>query len=604
MIRLSLVVLLAGLGLALAVGLAVMNLSATMHEDIARKTQSQVETAVSVAAHYADEAKAGRMSEADAKSAAIRVLKSMRYEGREYFWITDLHTRMVLHPFKPELDGTDVSNLRDPKGTALFAEMTKVATAHGAGFVNYEWPKQGRAEPQPKVSYVKALPAWGWVIGSGVYVDDINAAVRAAAFRLAGLGLLMLLAVAAAAAAMGSTIVRPIRALTERMTALAGGDNDTPVAFVDLRNEVGQMARALLVFRDAALDRERLQGEAAAQRAAADAARQQREAEARAAALVQERVVNDVTAVAERLAAGDLTIRLGDGFPSDYAALRDNLNAALAKLGEAMRVVRSGSSGIRAGADEIAAAADDLSRRTEQQAAALEETTAALNELTDAVRRSADGARQARAAVTVAQEQAQYSGEVAERAVGSMNQIESSSKQVEQIIGVIDEIAFQTNLLALNAGVEAARAGDAGKGFAVVASEVRALAQRSAEAAKEIKSLITASTEQVGQGVDLVHAMGEALRDIVGKVSEVDGLVGGITTLAEEQSQGLSQVNIAMVQIDQSTQQNAAMVEQSTAAVHSLRNETNELARLMDRFELGEDVAARAGRPRLVRSAS
>jgi methyl-accepting chemotaxis protein len=597
MARLRLVVVLAGIGLTVAIGVGLLNLSAAMHEDISLKTRSQVETAVSLAQHYVDEAKAGRMSEADAKHAAAGALKAMRYGGQEYFWITDLDTRMVMHPNKPALDGTDVSKELDPTGKALFAEMTKVAKTRGAGFVDYMWPKPGHDKPQPKVSYVGLMPAWGWVIGTGVYVDDINTAVGMAALKLAGIGLALLLVVGLSAALLGVTITRPILTLTQRMSGLAEGDKSSQVPFTDLANETGEMARALEIFRAAALDRERLETEAEAMRGEAAADRQLREAADRAAAQVQQRVVADVTAVAGRLAGGDLTVRLSDDFPSAYGELRENLNAALAQLAGAMKAVRDNAHGIQHGADDIASASDNLSRRTEQQAATLEETTAALGELTNTVRRSAEDARQARAAVTVAQDQARYSGTVADQAVAAMGQIEGSSQQIQQIIGVIDEIAFQTNLLALNAGVEAARAGESGRGFAVVAQEVRALAQRSAEAAKEIKILINASSQQIGDGVTLVRDMGGALQDIVGKVNEIDVLMSGIAGLAADQSEGLSQINIAMLQIDQNTQQNAAMVEEATAAVHSLKSETNELADMVGRFELGDARAQVAAAP-------
>jgi len=596
MARLRLVVVFSGIGLAIAIGVGLLNLSNSMHEDVSLKTRSQVETAVSVAKHYVDEAQAGRMSEADAKVAAISALKAMRYGGKEYFWITDLDTRMVMHPIKPELDGTDVSEKRDPKGKALFSEMTKVAKSKGEGFVNYMWPKPGHDKPQPKISYVALMPTWGWVIGTGVYVDDIDTAVGKAALKLAAIGILLLLVVGVGAAMLGVTITRPIMTLTQRMSGLAEGDKESAVPFTDLANETGEMARALAIFRDAALDRERLEGEAAIMRDQAAADRQKREAAERAAAEIQRRVVTDVTAVAARLAAGDLTVRLSDDFPADYVELRENLNAALVQLAAAMKAVRDNTLGIRHGADDIASASDNLSRRTEQQAATLEETTAALGELTNTVQRSATGASQARAAVAVAQEQAQYSGAIADKAVAAMGQIEGSSQQITNIIGVIDEIAFQTNLLALNAGVEAARAGDTGKGFAVVAQEVRALAQRSAEAAKEIKTLISASSKQIDEGVTLVREMGDALQGIVGKVDEIDALMGGIASLAADQSEGLGQINIAMLQIDQNTQQNAAMVEQSTAAVHSLKNETNQLADLVGHFEV--DASGGQGAPR------
>ena len=243
------------------------------------------------------------------------------------------------------------------------------------------------------------------------------------------------------------------------------------------------------------------------------------------------------------------------------------------------------------GVSLIGAAADDLSKRTEQQAASLEETAAALDQITATVRRTAEGAQQASRAVSVARTDAERSGVVVKEAVSAMARIESSARQISQIIGVIDEIAFQTNLLALNAGVEAARAGDAGRGFAVVASEVRALAQRSADAAKEIKSLISASSQEVETGVKLVGDTGDSLSGIVAKVLEISDLVGEIAASAQEQAGGLNEVNAAVNQMDTVTQQNAAMVEESTAASHSLAVETAELTRLVSQFDIGARTA-------------
>ena len=296
-----------------------------------------------------------------------------------------------------------------------------------------------------------------------------------------------------------------------------------------------------------------------------------------------------------RLAAGDLATPFSEAVSPEFQKLKDDYNAAVVSLAETLRAVSRASDGIRSGSDEISLASDDLSRRTEQQAASLEETAAALDELTAAVRKAADGAGQAASLVGTAREEAEHSGLIMDDAVTAMGQIESSSGQIAQIIGVIDEIAFQTNLLALNAGVEAARAGDAGRGFAVVASEVRALAQRSAEAAKEIKALISASTQHVGQGARLVGETGGALKRIVERVAEINGLVAEIAASSKEQANGLHEVNNAVNHMDQVTQQNAAMVEQSTAATHSLKSETAELGRLVGRFQLtGSDPVREA----------
>ena len=303
-------------------------------------------------------------------------------------------------------------------------------------------------------------------------------------------------------------------------------------------------------------------------------------------------VVNSLARGLDSLAAGDLTYRLDAEFPGDYRKLRDDFNAASAKLEEAMSAIAGATASIQSGAGEISTSADDLSRRTEHQAATLEETAAALDEITATVNKTSDGASHGREAVASAKTDAEEGGLVVGRAIEAMGQIETSAKQISQIIGVIDEIAFQTNLLALNAGVEAARAGDAGKGFAVVASEVRALAQRSAEAAREIKTLIADSTAKVDDGVKLVGDTGRALERIVGEVSQINALVSEIALAAQEQATGLGQVNVAVNQMDQVTQQNAAMVEETTAASHSLSREASVLSDLMGRFRL-----ANAGRP-------
>ena len=382
-------------------------------------------------------------------------------------------------------------------------------------------------------------------------------------------------------------IAEPVRNMTEVMRRLAGGDHSIDVPAVGQKDEIGQMAQAVLTFRQAAIEKEQVEADAAKQRKAADAERERAEAIQAETAEEQKLVVAEVGAGLSALSDGNLTYRIEAAFPGDYKKLRDDFNRAIEKLQNAMKTITRATDGISSGTSEISQASDDLSKRTEQQAASLEETAAALDQITATVRKTAEGAVHAGELVTTAKDGAERSGKVVKDAVNAMSAIEASSNQISQIIGVIDEIAFQTNLLALNAGVEAARAGDAGKGFAVVAQEVRALAQRSAEAAKEIKTLIQTSSSQVGQGVNLVDQAGEALTRIVEQVTEINAIVQDISNSAQEQATGLAQVNTAVNQMDQVTQQNAAMVEELTAAAHSLSGETDELARLVAEFEVG-----------------
>jgi methyl-accepting chemotaxis protein len=405
---------------------------------------------------------------------------------------------------------------------------------------------------------------------------------------IVGLGAALLIALGAGWL-LTKGVAGPVNNMIGYMRRLIGGDTSFNVPCVTRKDEFGEMGRAVVSFRDAAVEKLRLETEAAAQR---EEARQIAEATAREQALV----VGALGEGLDHLMRGDLTYSLTQDFPGEYQKLKNDFNAAIAQLQDAMTVVVSNVSAIRSGSGEISQAADDLSRRTEQQAASLEETAAALDQITATVNRTASGARQASETVQAAKGDAEASGNVVRDAVSAMGAIEKSAQEISQIIGVIDEIAFQTNLLALNAGVEAARAGDAGRGFAVVASEVRALAQRSAEAAKEIKVLISASTTQVNSGVNLVGQTGEALQRIVGRVAEIDGLVSEIAASAQEQATGLQQVNTAVNQMDQVTQQNAAMVEESTAASHSLSQEAETLAGSVSRFQIG-DTAAHSAAP-------
>ncbi|RKE83781.1 HAMP domain-containing methyl-accepting chemotaxis protein [Rhizobium sp. AG855] len=382
------------------------------------------------------------------------------------------------------------------------------------------------------------------------------------------------------------SVVAPIGHLTTRMSVIAQGDFAVDVPETNRRDEIGKMAQALQVFKDNGLHTLQLQSEAEAARTATEADRLAAAERDRQIAAEMAQATKSLAHGLRRMADGDLSAGIDEAFAPSFESLRQDFNRTVVQLRDTLQAVTQSTRSIDAGSRELDLSADALSKRTEQQASALEETAAALDEITVNVANSSKLAQQARAAAAEANRAASESRAVVTTAMDAMSTIEASSGQISSIIGVIDEIAFQTNLLALNAGVEAARAGDAGKGFAVVAQEVRELAQRSAQAAREIKDLIRSSTQQVGTGVDLVARTGKALEMIEECVAVVNGHIDAIAVSAQEQSTGLVQVNSAVNQIDQQTQQNAAMAEEATAASNALAAEAVTLRDLIGHFNL------------------
>ena len=399
----------------------------------------------------------------------------------------------------------------------------------------------------------------------------------------------------AASVALSSILVnrivcRPIRRMETDIKQIEAGNYDIVVGETGGGGEISSIARALENLREALCAGRRRDAETEKERARLEEER--RRAEERAISSERDVVAQSFGAALSRLAAKDVTCRIAADLPEAYARLQADFNAALSQLDEALSHVASGAQAIRSATQEVAAAAHDLSRRTEQQAANLEETAAAVKEITATVGKTAQGARRASEAASTAKSDAESSGEIVRRAIEAMSGIERSSQNIAQIVGLIDEIAFQTNLLALNAGVEAARAGEAGKGFAVVASEVRALAQKSAENAKEIKSLIASSRGEVQEGVGLVAEAGTALQRIATQVVGIDRIIVEMASGAADQAAALQQINAAIGQMDRDTQKNAAMAEEATAAAQCLRQETEDLVRSVRDFTIAQDGAA------------
>ena len=405
---------------------------------------------------------------------------------------------------------------------------------------------------------------------------------------------LTLVAVAGLALLLVMAIRKDVTRIAQATETLAGGDNSIDLDRLKRADELGALVRSLVVFRDNQLRLAEMAAEHDARTAEQNQARAGEEARRAESSREQAQVVEGLAEGLSRLSQGDLTFQLNTPFAAAYESLRRDFNNTVVELAGVIRTISDRAVTIEHVSGETSASADDLSRRTEQQAASLQQTAAALEQISAAAARAAEGAGKADKVVTETGADARDSGEVVRRAVTAMAGIEESSRHVTQIIGVIDEIAFQTNLLALNAGVEAARAGDAGRGFAVVASEVRALAQRSADAAKEIKALIAASSQQIGAGVDLVGQAGAALDRIVARVGDVTALMTEITGSVREQSIGLREVTLTANRMDQMTQQNATLVGESTSASHLMRQEAEQLGGLIRRFKVGEGSAAEA----------
>ncbi|EBA18643.1 methyl-accepting chemotaxis protein [Roseobacter sp. SK209-2-6] len=564
--------LLAGIAIALAALLTFFILSRAVQNayDMREQELHQLtDLALSQLSGLEAQVQAGTLDEAEARELGRDRLTALRFGEAGYFYAFDLDLVIRAHPTRPNWVGTTQTQIEDLNGVRIFPELLAVAENQGAGPLIYHFSKPDSDVAEAKMGYVQLYEPWGWVVGTGAYVADIDEELST--MRLtAGVALLVSLAIlAVGAGVITKSVTGPIGALKARMQSMTEGNTEDAIPATDNKGEVGEIAGKIEKFRQSLHRQKGMEQE-------------QRERER-----TQAEVVEVLSRRLSALSGGDLTNKIGSNFPEEYSQLRCDFNKTVDQLGATISKVVETTGSIRKGASEISQASEDLSHRTESQAATLEETAAALDELTASVKSAADGARRVENTMEEARQEAENSGEVVQSAVTAMTEIEQSSSSIAQIISVIDDIAFQTNLLALNAGVEAARAGEAGKGFAVVASEVRALAQRSSDAAMEIKTLIGDSSKQVERGVDLVGKAGDALHNIVERVSHISKLITGIAEGAVEQSTGLGEINTGVTQLDQVTQQNAAMVEEAKASGHMLNNDAAKLVDLVAGFKLG-----------------
>ena len=448
---------------------------------------------------------AGTLSREQAQRLAMNAVSKLRYDGKEYFWINDMQPRMVMHPIKTELDGKDLSSVKDPNGFPLFNEFVAQVRKEGQGFVAYQWPKPGSDKPVDKISYVKGFEPWGWVIGSGVYTSDIREALM-------------------------------------RELAWVGGVVVVALLFA------GYLFLSFYRVMDGGLKETR----------------------------------RHLRAMTE----GDLTTSPSPWGNDEAAQLMLELRNMQESLRRMVSRVRASSDDIVSSSDDIASGAMDLSGRTEQTAANLEESAASMEQIASTVKSTTEHTSEASRVARHNADVAAQGGTVMRDVVDTMDGIRASSARIAEIIGTIDGIAFQTNILALNAAVEAARAGEQGRGFAVVATEVRSLAQRSAEAAKEIKTLIGSSVEQVEAGTSIVRRAGATIDEIVTSSGRVNHLLGEVATAAREQSQGISQIGQAVQELDRMTQQNASLVEHTAGAASAMRDQARTLAAEVARFKM------------------
>ena len=512
--RMTLLVSVAMLAVLALAALGVWMNASRIAEGRRNQLVTAVDAAHSIVMAFQAKAKAGQMEPAQAQAAAVAALRGSRYGSGDYFYIYTRQGVNVMLPPKPEWEGQNkLGKVPDGRGGDVIQSLVNAAgSATGSGFADTKFPRPGQTQAVDKLQYVKLVPDWDWMVGSGLYTDDVSAAVWRSIWQGAAVCVAVLLVIGAVA---GVTLRSVLRQL--------GGD---PAIAAGIAAEVAQ---------------------------------------------------------------GHLDVQIP---AAPAGSLLADLALMVASLRQTVARVHQTTESVDHAASEIAAGNTDLSTRTEQTASSLQQTASAMEQLTGTVAHTAQAARTANQLAATAGAVAQRGGTVVSQVVQTMDEINRASERMSDIIGVIDGISFQTNILALNAAVEAARAGEQGRGFAVVASEVRSLAGRSAEAAKEIKQLITASMEKTGNGARLVGNAGETMQELVASVARVTDIVGEISNATQEQSQGLGSINQAVAGLEEMTQRNAALVEQSAAAALSLREQSKLLSGAVSRFRCTGEVVA------------
>ena len=560
------------------------------------------DTATSLLEHYYEKVQAGTLTDDEARTMATDDIRDMRYGGDGYFFILDTDGNMVMHPTSPQLEGQSQLELKDEDGRFFFKDMIAVATEKGHGAVDYKWNKPGFENPVLKFTQVDMFEPWGWIVGTGVYADDLSALFWQNATVVISTIVAVVLLSGLVSLALIRSIVKPLHSLRDAIGEIAAENTDVEVVVNGRRDEIGEISNAVTVLRDSVIERKALRVKQAEQqqeldqeRAATEEERQQHADEVQASADAQARAIDLLGSALERLADGRLDNQIDEKFTGDLDRVRMAFNRTVDQVSEIVIRLRQTSRGVKTATGEILSGANDLSERTTKQAATIEETSAAMEQLANTVMENAKRAGTASEQAKKASHTAEEGGEVMNQANQAMERISASSSKISNIIGMIDDIAFQTNLLALNASVEAARAGEAGKGFAVVAVEVRRLAQSAAEASSEVKTLIEQSGEEVSGGTKLVAEAAEKLSSMLDAVRANAEQMAQIAKESREQASAIEEVNVAVRQMDEMTQHNAALVEETNAAIEQTENQASELDRIVEVFTLKDaGVSVRA----------
>ncbi|MET0436475.1 MAG: methyl-accepting chemotaxis protein [Devosia sp.] len=625
-------ILVAGFFLALGLlsFLSIRDVSDTRWETRDAELKTVVDNALGIIkANYA-RFQAGEITEEEAQTLAKTAVGEMRYRGEEYVFINSFDAFMVMNPFNRAAEGTDRSQVADKNGKLFQLEMAQRVKTEAGGFIDYAWTRPNSEEVADKRVYFAGFEPWQWIVATGIYVDDLKAENAADAVRQAATGVAILAIMGIVAFLIARSITSPIGRLTTNMGKIADGDFTTEVPGAIRKDEIGAMARAVEVFRENGIkvaqmteaeaariisdeaERRQMMGEL--QRAfgnvvdaavAGDFSRRVEtsfpDAELNALAgginnLVEtvDQSIGETGTVLSALAQTDLTYRVRGEYQGALAKLKADTNAVADNLSDAVAKIRGTSRALKSATGEILAGANDLSERTTKQAATIEQTSAAMEQLATTVSDNARKAEEAAVRTNSAAKLAGEGGEVMTQATRAMERITTSSGKISNIIGMIDDIAFQTNLLALNASVEAARAGEAGKGFAVVAVEVRRLAQSAAQASSEVKSLIEQSAMEVSGGSKLVEEASSKLNAILNAVEQNSALMRSISSASQEQSTAIGEVTTAVRQMDEMTQHNAALVEQTNAAIEQTESRASELDRIVEVFKIDSGNPAKA----------